>query len=88
MKNKRVILFDTDVISRGGPRIVDALEKVAEALHSELSDESFGDVSEPQESPPGAVVVIAVFVSILKRGSSTFLPDDSGHCHPPLGAVE
>lgn len=71
VKNNRVILIDTDVISRGGPRIVDALEEVAEALHPELFAESISDVSDPPQSSPCAVIVLVAFfavsVFIMKR---------------------
>ena len=36
VKNKRVYKIDADILSRPAPRIVDALEQIAEKLHPEL----------------------------------------------------
>ncbi|MEJ5188630.1 cobalamin-binding protein [Treponema sp. J25] len=36
VRNRNIILFDDDIISRPGPRFVDAVELVAKALHPEL----------------------------------------------------
>lgn len=36
VRNDRVYLIDADIVSRSGPRIVDALEEVARVLHPEL----------------------------------------------------
>lgn len=36
IKNERIYFLDADVISRPGPRIVEALEKIAEAMHPEV----------------------------------------------------
>lgn len=38
VKQGRVYLVDGDLVSRSGPRIVDGLEKLAEAIHPELFD--------------------------------------------------
>jgi len=38
VKNHRVYVVSADVISRGGPRIVDAVERVAALVHPECSD--------------------------------------------------
>jgi iron complex transport system substrate-binding protein len=35
VKKNHIILVNTDTISRGGPRIVDAVEQVARAIHPE-----------------------------------------------------
>jgi iron complex transport system substrate-binding protein len=36
VQNKAVYIVDGDIISRAGPRIVDALEAIARALYPEL----------------------------------------------------
>jgi iron complex transport system substrate-binding protein len=38
VKQGRVYLVDGDLVSRSGPRIVDGLEALAEAIHPELFD--------------------------------------------------
>lgn len=65
VKNNRVILIDTDVISRGGPRIVDALEKVAEALHPELFDQAHSAEPQARQSPVTAALPLLALFGIL-----------------------
>ncbi|MCQ1539080.1 cobalamin-binding protein [Methanocalculus taiwanensis] len=62
VQNGRVCIIESDVISRGGPRIVDALEEVAEALHPELYNPSVREMPQAEESSPIAVIpLIALF---------------------------
>ena len=36
VKNDRIYLLDPDIVSRPGPRIIDALELIARSIHPEL----------------------------------------------------
>jgi iron complex transport system substrate-binding protein len=36
VRNRKIALFDGDIVSRPGPRFVDAMELVAAALYPEL----------------------------------------------------
>jgi iron complex transport system substrate-binding protein len=36
VKNDRIYLLDPDIVSRPGPRIIDALELIAKSIHPEL----------------------------------------------------
>lgn len=36
IKEGRIAIFDEDIVNRGGPRIIEGLEEIAEALHPEL----------------------------------------------------
>jgi iron complex transport system substrate-binding protein len=47
VKNGHVIIVDTDTISRGAPRIVDAVEQVAHVIHPEC----FPNASAPESTP-------------------------------------
>jgi iron complex transport system substrate-binding protein len=39
VQNDRLYVIDADIIARPGPRIVDALEAIAESIHPELFKE-------------------------------------------------
>ncbi len=66
VQNNRVIIIESDIISRGGPRIVDALEEVAEALHPDLYDPLVREMPQSEESPWSFVVIIsAPFLTTL-----------------------
>jgi iron complex transport system substrate-binding protein len=71
VRENRVVIIDADTISRGGPRIVDALEEVAEVIHPDLYDPSVRKLPQSEESSPLAVLpLIALFslaLFILKR---------------------
>lgn len=56
VKNHQVILIDADIISRAGPRIVDALEEVAAVIHPELFDATTGKEQPPAEAPVSVVI--------------------------------
>lgn len=65
VKNNQVILIDADVISRAGPRIVDALEEVAAAMHPDLFTSRKGTVTFVESSgsvliPAAALLLIAL----------------------------
>ncbi|MDG6257200.1 MAG: cobalamin-binding protein [Methanomicrobiaceae archaeon] len=70
VKNGRVYIVDSDIIDRGGPRIVDSLEIVARAVHPGLYEEDDPAPASAPESPGfgaavaagalGAVAVIAI----------------------------
>jgi len=59
VKNNHVILVDADIISRAGPRIVDALEEVAAAMHPELFDTTAEKEHAPAEAP------VSVFIPVM-----------------------
>lgn len=60
VKNKRVYVIDADVIDRGGPRIVDALEEVATFIHPDLFE-----VSESVATPDSAQTPLSAPVLIM-----------------------
>lgn len=64
VKKNQVILIDADIISRGGPRIVDALEEVAEALHPELYAPSVREMPQAEASSPLAFVPLLALLSL------------------------
>lgn len=72
VKNDHVYVVDADTISRGGPRIVDALEEVAGDLHPDLFEAS-GPKTTPAAQAPGfgaipfACALLIVFLLRAKR---------------------
>ena len=66
VKNKRVYVIDADVIDRGGPRIIDALEQVATAVHPDLF-EAPQAVATPNTAttPLGAPVLLMACIGLL-----------------------
>jgi iron complex transport system substrate-binding protein len=70
VRNGHVYTIDADIISRGGPRIVDALEVVAAELHPE----AFGNVTSSATPTPRApgfgwiVAVVALACIVLLAG--------------------
>ncbi|MDO8842312.1 helical backbone metal receptor [Methanocalculus sp.] len=68
--NDHVILVDADIISRASPRIVDALEEVAEAMHPELFPTSGQETGHIARSPGAIsipVVALLIFALIVWR---------------------
>jgi len=60
VKNKRVYVIDADVIDRGGPRIVDALEQVATAIHPDLFTSPQAAATPNSEAAPLGVPVLVI----------------------------
>lgn len=70
VQNDRVYLVDSDIIDRGSPRIVDALEVVAREIHPECFPEGSGGLPVATESPApfiGALTAVAVLGYCLRR---------------------
>ena len=69
VRDGHIHVIDTDVISRGGPRIVDALEEVATILHPDLFGVAPREAASATRSPGfGAVSIIpALLVLFLLR---------------------
>jgi ABC-type Fe3+-hydroxamate transport system, periplasmic component len=69
VRNGHVYVVDADIISRGSPRIVDALEEVAGDLHPDL----FGTdapIATPAVQSPGSggmALTGALFIAFLLR---------------------
>jgi len=51
IKNNRVYIIDSDLIDRGGPRLVDALEEVAADIHPDLFDGGSAAATTAPQSP-------------------------------------
>jgi len=71
VKNGRVYIIDSDIIDRGGPRIIDSLELVARDIHPELYDE---DAPAPAGAPAspgfgllGAISALGAVATIILR---------------------
>ena len=60
VKNKQVYVMNADIIDRGGPRIVDCLEELAQIIHPEV----FGERNQatPAQGAPGFPVITALAV--------------------------
>ncbi|WFN34044.1 helical backbone metal receptor [Methanogenium sp. S4BF] len=70
VQNDRVYLVDSDIIDRGSPRIVDALEVVARDIHPECFPEDNGAQPVPTQSPAsfiGALAAVTVLGYCLGR---------------------
>ncbi|MEN6610090.1 MAG: cobalamin-binding protein [Methanoregulaceae archaeon] len=67
VKENHLILVDSDSISRGGPRIVDAVEQVAKSLHPECfaANVTQQPVATPAQKSPGYGAVPALIALIL-----------------------
>lgn len=75
VKNGRVYIVDSDIIDRGGPRIVEALEMVAADIHPDLFSESQQTPINSTQAPGfGIVAVLTALVCTLffisKRGAA------------------
>jgi iron complex transport system substrate-binding protein len=74
VKNGRVYVIDSDLIDRGGPRIIDSLETVAQYIHPEAYAESTPAPASAPESPGfgliWAVAAIGAVVVIMGRGTN------------------
>ncbi|MCP1661517.1 MULTISPECIES: ABC transporter substrate-binding protein [Methanocalculus] len=62
VKQKRVIIVDADTISRGGPRIVDALEEVADVIHPDLFTSTDRKRVPVESSPAGMVLPLLALI--------------------------
>ncbi len=69
VRNDRVYVIDADVVSRGGPRIVDALEKVAGYIHPDVFGTTAPEKTPAPQSPGFGVVALvgALFVVFMLR---------------------
>lgn len=71
VQQNRVILVDADVISRGGPRIVQAIEEVAARIHTDSAGITDAAVPSPKPSSGLAlmplIAVMLLFTLRLKR---------------------
>ena len=70
VKEERVYLVDSDIIDRGSPRIVEALEVVARDIHPECFPEENTDLPVATQSPApfiGVLAVLAVLGCCLRR---------------------
>jgi len=67
VRNGHVYVVDADVVSRGGPRIVDALEEVAGYLHPDLFGADAPTQTPAVQSPgfDGAALTGALFIAFL-----------------------
>ena len=67
VKNKRVYLVDSDIIDRGGPRLIDALEITASCIHPEIYNSSAEEKTTiPAMSSPGfGLVAFVALVSLI-----------------------
>ncbi|MCK9278048.1 MAG: helical backbone metal receptor [Methanoculleus sp.] len=66
VRNGHVYVVDADIISRGSPRIVDALEEVAWDLHPDLFDTGAPTATPTVQSPGFGVVPLAfAFLAVL-----------------------
>ena len=69
VRNDRVYIIDADIVSRGGPRIVDALEEVAGYLHPDAFGTTAPEKTPAPQSPGFGVVALvgALFVVFMLR---------------------
>ena len=69
VRDGHIYVIDTDVISRGGPRIVDALEEVATILHPDLFGVAPREAASATSSPGFGVIplISALLVLFLLR---------------------
>ncbi len=74
VKNGRVYVIDSDLIDRGGPRIIDSLEIVAQYIHPEAYPESTPAPASAPESPGfgllWAVTALGAIAVIMGRGTN------------------
>jgi iron complex transport system substrate-binding protein len=75
VKNERVYIVDSDIIDRGGPRIVDALEIVAAYIHPDLFNEDMSTPINATQTPGFGIqavftALICTLYLILKRGAA------------------
>jgi iron complex transport system substrate-binding protein len=67
VRENRIYIVDADVISRGGPRIVDALEETAQILHPDLFGAT-GTTPTPTQQSPGAGIAVLLLAFALAAG--------------------
>jgi iron complex transport system substrate-binding protein len=74
VQNGHIILVDSDTISRGGPRIMDAVEEVARSIHPESSGGNLTGSSiteSPRRQSPGFTAVLtgaaSLFILAIRR---------------------
>lgn len=72
IKNNRVYIVDSDLIDRGGPRLVDALEEVAAAIHPDLFEGGPAPATTAPQSPgfgafAASIALAAAGLILLRR---------------------
>lgn len=72
IKNNRVSIVDSDLIDRGGPRLVDALEEVAAAIHPDLFEGGPAPATTAPQSPgfgafAASIALAAAGLILLRR---------------------
>lgn len=69
VRNGHVYVVEADIVSRGSPRIVDALEKVAGDLHPDFFGTGTPEATEPVQSPGFCAMALAgaLFIVFLLR---------------------
>jgi len=65
VRNNQVILIDADIISRAGPRIVDALEEVAAAMHPDLFESAPANDYSAVKSPVSGLIPMAALLYMI-----------------------
>lgn len=60
VKNKRVYVIDADIIDRGGPRIIDALEEIAADIHPDLFEATPAVTTQNSEATPLSTPILAM----------------------------
>ncbi|HOB07824.1 MAG TPA: ABC transporter substrate-binding protein, partial [Methanoculleus sp.] len=65
VREGRVYVVDADVVSRGGPRIVDALEEVAAILHPDQFETFSPKETTVARSPGFNVITLACALLVL-----------------------
>lgn len=64
VRNNHVYIIDADIVSRGGPRIVDALEEVARDLHPDLFGARETSPTPTQKSPGIGVAILLLALAV------------------------
>ncbi len=72
IKNNRVYIVDSDLIDRGGPRLVDALEEIAAAIHPDLFEGGPAPATTASQSPgfgafAASIALAAAGLILLRR---------------------
>jgi iron complex transport system substrate-binding protein len=71
VKQGRVYVIDSDIIDRGGPRIIDSLELVAKDIHPELYADATPAPTSAPESPGfgslGAIIALGAVAVVMNR---------------------
>ncbi|MDO5843931.1 MAG: cobalamin-binding protein [Methanocorpusculum sp.] len=67
VKNNDVYVIDADIFDRGGPRLTEALEKVAELIHPEIFGETPKEETTKSPAPILAMAVGLIFAAVIIR---------------------